>query len=845
MRLWLLGLCLIAVFPLKGQYYNPVNYSIHDGLPSSEVYHVIQTDDGYVWFATDRGLCRYNGYEFESFTREDGLTDNTVFHFFPMDDGRIWCTTLNNKLFTFDIDLEFQSLPQIDSLSEAVKNAVPSDLFIHDGDLYISFKTLIGYIRISQQGQLYDHTSGNTLEALLVYETFETGGFAYSLEKGTDFKPIFENSDVVLHQTKNGNAINIEGDGSRVIIADNKDIFIYHDGIPIALELDKYPLAVGKLGDDFFWVGYRFGGFKIYSSNGELLFSDLPEKSVTSLFLDHERGLWVTTLNSGVYYYRYKQIHPSLVPGAASNSVTDITTDDSNQVYVGYANGDVLKWSRENHTVLFEAQRKSQAKVQYYDSLGEVLINSDHFHFVLSNPDSVFFERGILSYDDNPGHTPAMGSNNNFCIGLDKEDEISVPFRVNDLTPFQDGYCLASTYGLYYYDRVADTIGQLALTHPYRFEDVDLVNGTYYAGSMGDGLFIYDGSGIVSITQEDGLYSNMISEVTVENDSVIWVCTNRGLNRVELKADGSRHIKGVTREEGLLSNETIDVEIVGKSVWVGTKLGLCHFHKHLLEDHTDPSPNFFLSLQNVRVNDSDHDPNALNSLNYSENNIEFFFQAISYKHNPKLHYRYQLEGLDDNWYSTDRMSIRYPSIPPGAYRFQIQVYNSSLPNEFNELSLPIIISPPFYKTWWFFLLLLALLSGFIYLVFKLYIFTYNRDVVRELLRHLLKRIRIRDKYVVLRVGGKDVRVASSDITYIQAAGNYLDVHVNGRKYTVRCKISEFLSLVPDPIEFVQVHRSYIVRIDRITRKDSKAISIGDVEIPITKSFKDASQKIQF
>ena len=39
------------------------HYGINEGLPSSEVYDCFQDKEGYIWFATDRGISRYNGYE--------------------------------------------------------------------------------------------------------------------------------------------------------------------------------------------------------------------------------------------------------------------------------------------------------------------------------------------------------------------------------------------------------------------------------------------------------------------------------------------------------------------------------------------------------------------------------------------------------------------------------------------------------------------------------------------------------------------------------------------------------------------------------------------------------------
>ena len=40
------------------------DYGINDGLPGNTVYDMLQDSRGFMWFVTDRGICRFNGYEF-------------------------------------------------------------------------------------------------------------------------------------------------------------------------------------------------------------------------------------------------------------------------------------------------------------------------------------------------------------------------------------------------------------------------------------------------------------------------------------------------------------------------------------------------------------------------------------------------------------------------------------------------------------------------------------------------------------------------------------------------------------------------------------------------------------
>jgi ligand-binding sensor domain-containing protein len=49
-----------------------------DGLPSNAVHQVVQDRQGYLWFATDDGLARFDGRQFRLWRREQGLADNVL-----------------------------------------------------------------------------------------------------------------------------------------------------------------------------------------------------------------------------------------------------------------------------------------------------------------------------------------------------------------------------------------------------------------------------------------------------------------------------------------------------------------------------------------------------------------------------------------------------------------------------------------------------------------------------------------------------------------------------------------------------------------------------------------------
>lgn len=85
-----------------------------DGLPQNSAHSLAQTDDGYVWIATQEGLARFDGVSFKVFNRADypQLGSNDIRALFKGHDGSLWIGTYgggaarykNGKLELFNKD---------------------------------------------------------------------------------------------------------------------------------------------------------------------------------------------------------------------------------------------------------------------------------------------------------------------------------------------------------------------------------------------------------------------------------------------------------------------------------------------------------------------------------------------------------------------------------------------------------------------------------------------------------------------------------------------------------------------------------------------------------------------
>ena len=78
----LLLFILLNAFELYSQDFSYIRYDTRDGLAASVVYDAVQDKEGFMWFATENGLSRFDGKNFKTFTTRDGLSDNEILKLF-------------------------------------------------------------------------------------------------------------------------------------------------------------------------------------------------------------------------------------------------------------------------------------------------------------------------------------------------------------------------------------------------------------------------------------------------------------------------------------------------------------------------------------------------------------------------------------------------------------------------------------------------------------------------------------------------------------------------------------------------------------------------------------------
>jgi len=91
----------------------------------------------------------------------------------------------------------------------------------------------------------------------------------------------------------------------------------------------------------------------------------------------------------------------------------------------------------------------------------------------------------------------------------------------------------------------------------------------------------------------------------------------------------------------------------------------------------------------------------------------------------------------------------------------------------------------------------------------------------------------------VKYNNKLIKIKVNDIVFVEVDEKYCYINTINRKYAVNIRLKNLLEQLP-PAQFVQVHRSYAIKLDAIdeVNLEESMIKINGKEIPVGRSFKD-------
>lgn len=224
-----------------------------------------------------------------------------------------------------------------------------------------------------------------------------------------------------------------------------------------------------------------------------------------------------------------------------------------------------------------------------------------------------------------------------------------------------------------------------------------------WLGTYGSGIFRYDEfSGTYTrFRQQDGLKSDYINSLVPDQGGNLWISTADGLTYFNA-TNGTLHALDID----LVFNDN-DVVLNGISGLHHKLYFFCN-HEFVKIDPSKFHPDtHFPQMVISRFRIFDHDvamPDAGDEiqLSYRENFFSFEYSTIKTQPIKAVRYAYMLEGLDQGWNDAgNKQYASYTNVPHGKYTFKVRATNPE--GEWSEalISIPLVIKPPFWRTWWF------------------------------------------------------------------------------------------------------------------------------------------------
>lgn len=245
--------------------------------------------------------------------------------------------------------------------------------------------------------------------------------------------------------------------------------------------------------------------------------------------------------------------------------------------------------------------------------------------------------------------------------------------------------------------------------------------------------------GVTVVKYEDGLPSNTVARLRLDNKGFLWIITSNGLSRYN---PGNHRITPYGRKDGVvLAEQTIaaDFRTRDGNIIFGGSNSMIMINPAFFANSQPPPQvtitDFKIFNQYLPVDSLLR--NTQIKLGYDQNSLSIYFASLSFRDRDKLTYYYKMEGIDKDWVKADRSYyVNYSLLPPGNYTFKIYCENIEGKRSQNITELSVFIKPPFYMTWWFISSLLFVVAVLIYAVHDLRV---NRLLAVETLRNRVAR----------------------------------------------------------------------------------------------------------
>lgn len=557
---------------------------VKEGLSNSKVRGILQDRYGFMWFATQDGLNRYDGYGFTVYKNNPddpgSLSHNGLREIIEDSRGNIWIATWGGGVNVFNQNTQqFTRFTHDKNDSHSI-----SDDFVfclledHEGTIWIGTDKG-GLNRYDPQTKgftsfTHDKNNPHSIGDNQVRDIFEDkqhnlwiatefGGlnlfdrknntFRRFVHNPSDSRSIGSNSIRSVIEDKNGNLwVGTYGEGLDLFIRSREE-FVHFNKDP-KNENSLVHNAVQYLRadrDGNLWIGTENGGISVLDpinrnfynyAHDDIDKESISDNSIYAIIEDIQGNIWIGTYNDGVNLVNkdHKFIHyrRSSSPHSLSNNLVACMAEDSKgNLLIGTDGGGLNKLDKKTGRFIHYSHEEGNTNTicgnhvlsTMEDSDGNIWVGTWGRGVTKFNPEKNIYEH----FRHDPSNGASLSSNNVWKVFEDREGNIWI-----------------GTYGggLNLYNKHNDTFTHLG-TDP---------------------------------NDPESISTNTIYTITEDRTGNLWIGTDGGgMNRLDKKTGQFKRYMHDPVRNSLSHNRVVCIREDRKgNLWIGTSQGLNFFDVH-------------------------------------------------------------------------------------------------------------------------------------------------------------------------------------------------------------------------------------------------------------------------
>jgi ligand-binding sensor domain-containing protein len=292
------------------------------------------------------------------------------------------------------------------------------------------------------------------------------------------------------------------------------------------------------------------------------------------------------------------------------------------------------------------------------------------------------------------------------------------------LFPDSRGHIWYGSTAFGYYDPSTQAFVNLSFSNdfpeaPVRTESIRSITetpgGHIWLGTENNGIMVIDpreARFVAAYTENNGLQGSLVKSMATDSRGHVWAVTDKALNHIDPE---SGSIRSYDENYGLSSLFRCKASPGGR-LFISNSGGIYRFCPDSIRSYSGSARPYFRSF---RIFDHDIDlGQAVKAdrhigLSPDENFFSIEYGARNFLKPEKTLFSYKLEGLDEQWINAgSRKYVSYTNLPGGSYVFRLRA--SAGGEHFEEITLPLHIGTPYYKTTWFYTVTVILFLFFLY-----------------------------------------------------------------------------------------------------------------------------------